>query len=303
MGVAGAAGKVGELQSVQRGMEFIGSKAKAIKESERVAQSVDYVKKKAEELSENERVKRLSEVAGTSVEAAKAGAAAAAEKANQAKDMAKEKAAQGIEYAIDKTRAVREGAGNIWSAGRGSISRVKASVSSGAWRGSARDTLDIAARDEQWKDIKVQGAEEMTVPARREHTSCYHVAKGSTLRWTFRVKEHDIGFGVRMRVQEFGGAREEEVLACERYDNADTISGSWVADEDRTMVLCFDNTYSKLRGKTVAYLVGTEKRSAFLGPVTEDSATATSSAVPPAEPASEAQAATNAVSANASLSG
>ena len=33
----------------------------------------------------------------------------------------------------------------------------------------------------------------------------------------------------------------------ERYDNNHTISGSWVADEDRTLILAFDNRYSKLR--------------------------------------------------------
>merc|ERR1712137_785234 len=115
-----------------------------------------------------------------------------------------------------------------------------------------------------WTNIKVQGAEELQVPARTEHTCAYHVSKGSTLLWTFRVKEHDIGFGVRIRVQEWGGSREDEVLAVERYDSADTISGSWVADEDRTMVLVFDNRYSKLRSKTVAYFTGTEKPPVFV---------------------------------------
>lgn len=131
--------------------------------------------------------------------------------------------------------------------------------SGGLLRGSARETLDISAREEQWRGIKVQGAEELAVPARTEHTCAYHVSKGSTLRWTFRVKEHDIGFAVRMRVQQWGGSREDEVLAMERYDSVDTVSGSWVADEDRTIVLAFDNRYSRLRSKTVAYIVGTER--------------------------------------------
>merc|ERR1712176_659765 len=80
----------------------------------------------------------------------------------------------------------------------------------------------------------------------------------------FRVKDNDIGFGVRMRVQQWGGSREDEVLAVERYDCADTVTGSWVADEDRTMVLVFDNRFSKLRSKTVAYFTGTEKPSVFV---------------------------------------
>jgi len=147
------------------------------------------------------------------------------------------------------------------------------------------DTLEL---EDHWKDIKVQGAEEMSIPARTEHTSAYHVSKGSTLRWTFRVKENDIGFGVRMRVQEWGGSREEEVLPTDRYDYQDTISGSWVADQDRTMILAFDNKYSRLRAKTVAHIVGTEKPPIFSEPVQEAQAPAVPIAAP-TEPATTAE--------------
>merc|ERR1712136_423794 len=102
--------------------------------------------------------------------------------------------------------------------------------------GSAHQTLNMAEREEQWKGIKIRGAEEIVVPARTEHTSVYHVQKGTTLRWTFRVKDNDIGFGTRVRVQAWGGSKEEEVLAVERYDS----------------------TYSRLRSKTIAFLVGSE---------------------------------------------
>lgn len=78
------------------------------------------------------------------------------------------------------------------------------------------------------------------------------------------MKDNDIGFGVRMRVQQWGGSREDEVLPVERYDCADTVTGSWVADEDRTIVLVFDNRFSKLRSKTVAYFTGTEKPPIFV---------------------------------------
>lgn len=246
----------------------VGARVAKLAEHERVQQGVQYVRSKTGELLENERVQKATTavvgVADTGIHIAKATKTIAYVAGQEAKAAAKEKTAQTIEYAKEKTKAVREGAGAVWQNGCGKIQRVRAKVSTVAWRGSARETLDMAAQEkqEQWKDIKVQGAEELSVPARTEHTSCYHVTKGSTLRWTFRVKDYDIGFGVRMRVQEWGGSREDEVLAVERYDNADTVSGSWVADENRTMVLVFDNRFSKLRGKTVAYIVGTEKLSA-----------------------------------------
>jgi len=245
--------RVSEMESVQKGITYAKETATVVQqkvaESERVQQSVDWAKRKATEVAESERGQKVIEAA---------------------KDTSKvvmEKTQKGIEAVKERTAQTREAIGGVWQKGRGTIQRVRnEGVRSVAWRGSARDTLDMAAREEQWKDIKVQGAEELSVPARTEHTSAYHVKKGSTLRWTFRVKEHDIGFAVRMRVQVWGGAQEEEVLETERYDSADTISGSWVADEDRTMILAFDNRYSKLRSKTVAYIVGTEKPPVFTEP-------------------------------------
>lgn len=222
--------ELAEHEKVKQGISFVKDKATAVAQSEKVQQSVEYAKRKKTEIAESERFQK------------------GVEKTKEAIDIAKEKA-----------KGLQEKVGNVWQSGRGSISRVRAKANNMSWKGSARDTLDIAAREEQWKGIKIQGAEELTVPARTEHTCCYHVSKGSTLRWSFRVKDHDIGFGVRMRVQQWGGSREDDVLEIERFDNADTITGSWVADEDRTMVLVFDNRHSKLRSKTVAYFSGTEK--------------------------------------------
>lgn len=246
------------MESVQKGVQFVMDKSKQVAENERVQQSVDFVRKKTTELAESERVQK------------------GLEKAKETAKVVGEKTSQGLEIAREKTKAMREGSVAVWQRGRGTIQKVRTNVGTMAWRGSAKDTLDIAKREEEWKNIRVQGAEELSVPARTEHTSAYHVSKGSTLRWTFRVKDHDIGFGVRMRVQEWGGSKEEEVLPVERYDAADTISGSWVADEDRTMILSFDNRYSRLRAKTVAYIVGTEKPPVFTEPA--------AAAAPAAEP-------------------
>eukprot|EP00440_Ansanella_granifera_P018778 gb/GFBE01020401.1/.p1 GENE.gb/GFBE01020401.1/~~gb/GFBE01020401.1/.p1 ORF type:complete len:428 (+),score=100.62 gb/GFBE01020401.1/:1-1284(+) len=265
--VAPTVQRVAEMESVQKGVERIKEVSQRVAENEKVQQSVEWAKRKASEVAESERVQKGLEAA---------------------KDTGKvvyEKAQQGVEAVKERTASLRAGAGTVWEKGRGHIKKVRTEgVSAIAWRGSARDTLANAEREEQWKNIKVQGAEELSVPARTEHTCAYHVSKGSTLRWTFRVKEHDVGFAVRMRVQVWGGSQEEEVLAMERYDNADTISGSWVADEDRTMILAFDNRYSKLRSKTVAYLVGTEKPPVFTEAVPREEAPPAAADASPTRP-------------------
>lgn len=164
---------------------------------------------------------------------------------------------------VDKSREVIGGAkrkgGEIWAAGNGMIVKVKGTVDELGWLGDPKQTLlNRQEAAEKWKAIKIRGAEEVRVGARKEYTTNYFVEQGTLVRWSFRVKDLDIGFGVRCRVMQDGGSREDDILGVEKFDNSDTIEGSWVADEDRTIVFVFDNTHSLIREKTVAYIVGVE---------------------------------------------
>jgi len=221
--------KVLESKPVQTGVGY----GKTIIESEKVQQSVKVVKEKASAVAQHEKVQLGTEFVK--------------EKAT----LVKEKAADSLGFVKDTGKAA-------WDGGKFTLDRVKHGIREGEWKGSASNTLGIAEKEGMWKDIKVKGAEEMQIAARKEHTTSYHVEKGYILRWTFRVKDHDLGFGVRMRVMQDGGSVEQEVLPVEKFDDQETVSGSTFAEETRTLVLVFDNTYSKLRSKTVAYFVGVE---------------------------------------------
>lgn len=221
--------KVFESKPVQTGVGY----GKTIIESDKVQQGVKYVNEKAALVAQHEKVQQGTEFVK--------------EKAT----LVKEKAADSFGYVKDTSKAA-------WDGGKFTLERVKHGIREGEWKGSASNTLGIAEKAGFWKDIKVKGAEEMQIGARKEHTTSYHVEKGYILRWTFRVKDHDLGFGVRMRVMQDGGSVEHEVLPVEKFDDQETVSGSTFAEETRTLVLVFDNTYSKLRSKTVAYFVGVE---------------------------------------------
>ncbi|CAD7931989.1 unnamed protein product [Amoebophrya sp. A120] len=254
--------------------------------SEKGTQIVDKTKEKAKEtyskLQENERVKNLTEkgtaMAATAQEKAKEkyGEFLANEKVQKTLEKTEEYKSKVIEKSgeikskveektkeyLDKTKEVKERASvkskELWSKGKGKIVKIRNEVGL-VWGKSAQEVLlQRGEAAKKWKEIKIRGAEELSVSARSEYTTAYLVEKGTLMRWSFRVKDFDIGFGVRVRVMQDGGSVEEDVLPVERYDNVDTIEGSWVADEDRTMVLVFDNTYSRLRSKNVAFLVGTE---------------------------------------------
>ncbi|CAD7977146.1 unnamed protein product [Amoebophrya sp. A25] len=145
------------------------------------------------------------------------------EKTSEYRDKAKE----AKEKTAEKTKA-------LWKRGKGKIVKVRNEMGL-AWGKTAQEILlqkEEAAK--KWTDIKIRGAEDIVVSARSEFTTAYLVEKGTLMRWSFRVKDFDIGFGVRVRVMKDGGSVEEDVLPVERYDNVDTIEGSWVADEDST---------------------------------------------------------------------
>merc|ERR1719266_216817 len=46
--------------------------------------------------------------------------------------------------------------------------------------------------------------------------------------------------------------REKEVLGTERFDSADTISGSWMADEDRERKKCWAQSVSTVQTRSLA---------------------------------------------------
>lgn len=266
---------------VQRGAEILRSRAALVRkissefvEDERVKQSVELIKAKTKEIVESEKVQQAAQYVKD-----KTKEIGESESFQKGYEIAKDTTVKGVEIAKATPAAVVSGAKGTWERGKGEIKRAKAIVNAQTWRGSVHDTLDIAAQDEEWKGLKVQGADELAVPARTEHTCSFFVNKGSTLRWTFRVQDFDIGFSVRKRIQEWGGSREDNILALERYEHTDTISGSWVLEEDCMLVVGFDNTHSLLRSKTVAYIIGTHS-----GPSLSAQVLADIGATPPTTP-------------------
>lgn len=228
-GLKSGVSKVLESKPVAKGVGY----GKTIIESEKVQKGVKYVNEKAAAVAANEKVQL-----GTKVVKEKA-------------TLVKDKATESVGFIKGTSKSA-------WQGGKVQIERVRNSIREGEWKGSAASTLGVSEKEGLWKDIKVKGAEEIVVGARKEYTTSYHVEKGYIMRWTFRVKDHDLGFGVRMRVMQDGGSVEQEVLPVEKFDDQETISGSTYAEETRTLVLVFDNKHSKLRTKTVAYIVGVE---------------------------------------------
>jgi len=112
-----------------------------------------------------------------------------------------------------------------------------------------------ATEEEAWRQVLMEGngGEELNVPARQEFTSSFYVKAGSLLTWKFRVQNLDIGFAIRLRVQGDGGATEVDVFAMQKYESGVTVQGEWSPTTDSSLVIVWDNTYSYLRSKVVAF--------------------------------------------------
>ncbi|TYZ68315.1 hypothetical protein PybrP1_006756 [[Pythium] brassicae (nom. inval.)] len=81
----------------------------------------------------------------------------------------------------------------------------------------------------------------------------FRMSANDTLCWEFEVKAHDVAFSVRFRTQGLGGAEEREKVPAACVAGGETVSGSFTATEDGTVVLAWDNAYSWARAKSVAY--------------------------------------------------
>merc|ERR1719487_394070 len=124
------AAEIADNEKVKKSMDYIKEKSKEVSDKVAESEKVQMIKTKATEIAESERVRR-------SVDYAKDKAAVVATKANEVSEKVAEKTKEGVEYAKEKTRGLREGAGTVWESGRGKIQRVKSNVSSMAWKGSA----------------------------------------------------------------------------------------------------------------------------------------------------------------------
>ncbi|KAH6928363.1 hypothetical protein HPB50_014953 [Hyalomma asiaticum] len=77
---------------------------------------------------------------------------------------------------------------------------------------------------------------------------------GSRIRWTFQTAKGDLAFGVRYQPPSSGGV-EEQVLEVHRIPSCSLVPehGSHVCTKRGTYVLQFDNSFSWMSSKDVAY--------------------------------------------------
>ena len=59
----------------------------------------------------------------------------------------------------------------VWSNGKGELKRAKAALKSGSFTGSAKTTLDMEQRAEEWAKFKVKGCEEVAQAAQPQGAS------------------------------------------------------------------------------------------------------------------------------------
>jgi hypothetical protein len=295
---------------VQGAVGFLKEKGDAVRQSEtyqkgveKAGTVVETVKTKAGEIAASERVQAgktlVTDTARKGVEKVKDTAQTVREHetvqkgleaAEKARVTAVEKTAVAAAAAVGGTISAASVAKQVWSNGKGEMQRAKAAIKAGDWSGSARSTLDMKEREEEWANFKVRGCEEVTVAAWKEYTTSYFVKSGMTIMWTFRVQKLDIQFCLRSRVMADGGAVELELMSTEKCDDTETVTGSWTAPEDTNVIIVFDNTYSMMRPKTIAYVVGVSDPAAVAETVAETAGAAEPEAKAEATPEAEAKA-------------
>ncbi len=112
---------------------------------------------------------------------------------------------------------------------------------------------------DQYKKLsKENGSIEIIIAAGVVNKIPFFVPKGKSIMWSTAIKQYDINFSVAVRVQEMGGAIEQEVEPVTKLyadDNTVAIGYRKSCDIDRYLLFIFDNSYSKLRSKNILYKI------------------------------------------------
>jgi len=91
---------------------------------------------------------------------------------------------------------------------------------------------------------------EVTVAAGSIHDHILNAEQKSKIFWEFNTVSHDIAFGVYYKQSDY----MYEILPMDRVNSSEeSVQGHHVCEEGGEYILRWDNSYSKLRKKTIIY--------------------------------------------------
>ncbi|CAM9454381.1 unnamed protein product [Chrysoparadoxa australica] len=183
----------------------------------------------------------------------------AAQAARSTIEIAKNKlqsATEGVAKTLDPEGYISEHVCSTMEIAKASFETAHASVAKVVAEGQKpfEDYIaeQMAQREKFYEVVRNENLTDTVISRRSSHSIPFNITKGSTLFWEFRVKECDLGFAVKRRVQGMGGSIETEVVPLHRFEAGSTYQGQWEAEEDCNVFLFWDNSYSFLRSKMLA---------------------------------------------------
>ncbi|ETV68110.1 hypothetical protein, variant 1 [Aphanomyces astaci] len=144
--------------------------------------------------------------------------------------------------------------------------------------GGTNHRIDLPATGLLGKDsyamLRENGATEAEIRARGTLTVPFRVNANDTLCWEFCVQQYDVDFLVKFRTQGDGGAVELNVDGWDkaRFVHGQVEAASWTAPSAGVAVLCWDNSFSWTRGKTLCYKASVAKLTVLTNDVADDAA-------------------------------
>ncbi|RHY32804.1 hypothetical protein DYB32_002224 [Aphanomyces invadans] len=116
------------------------------------------------------------------------------------------------------------------------------------------------------------GATEADIRPRDVLTVPFRMNANDTLCWEFCVAQYDVDFLVKFRTQGDGGAVEQSVEGWDkaRFVHGQVEAASWTAPSAGVAVLCWDNSFSWTRGKTLCYKASVAKPSIVMNDMSDD---------------------------------
>ncbi|ETV98155.1 hypothetical protein, variant [Aphanomyces invadans] len=142
--------------------------------------------------------------------------------------------------------------------------------------GGTNERIDLRPTGLLGKDsyalLRENGATEADIRPRDVLTVPFRMNANDTLCWEFCVAQYDVDFLVKFRTQGDGGAVEQSVEGWDkaRFVHGQVEAASWTAPSAGVAVLCWDNSFSWTRGKTLCYKASVAKPSIVMNDMSDD---------------------------------
>lgn len=124
------------------------------------------------------------------------------------------------------------------------------------------DAFEVVSNQERFIEaLSQESLHKISIPRRSEHNRTRFVPNGSALCWEFTVESGDIEFSLKKRVKmEDHQVIHQTIIDKQKFQGGKKIQGFCQMDQDSTLILLWDNSFSLSNPKELDFRMTVVKK-------------------------------------------